>query len=458
MDTTKSTQTRGWIELASGLPTASDGGRMTHLRPITSHPRLPLAGLARRGWLLPLLAGWGLAASQASASPQMSMVVASDATPYTVMLTYSTDEPVKAELRLYSDRAMTLESPGAQVSPRSFGREDVADRVRFRNLGALSVSNLTPNTTYYFQVELTAESDGEVTHWPTSGSHSFKTATSIDPLRTGQLQLGSSVMANVTLANTSRTGATVLLEVEGALGPLSAVVGESVEDETATFDLTNLYSQANGTELSPVANDSVVLTVIEGFQQVSRRGYRLQPAAGGMPAQLEGFTETIDFPQGWTFFGLPVELPDSRVEVALAEVLPAMAELWCYREDAWIAYTPNQTGGPLEQLEPLEGCAIRMNQAASWTVTGPRVLDPLWLHAGWQVTALPVLEEEPTGAWLESMLEAGLAIRIWGWNAESGGWEVYDTSAPGWWQDLENLVPGQAYHLALSADALVGGL
>lgn len=213
--------------------------------------------------LLTLMAGC-LHASQPSGGERIT-----DITPRGFSVVWNSASPAAADLRVFSDAAGTIPVANAVVAPHptANGSETVREAAEAIGVLKVGVSNLAADTTYHIRTVTTSNADFTSIFGP------------LRPVRTAKQPLRARAAAGLTpLANpllkfdlylpdgvTPAAGALLMVEVPGAVSPVSAFVGgDGLAAPVAIVDLNNLYAVGDGETLRINGGEAVNLILEMG--------------------------------------------------------------------------------------------------------------------------------------------------------------------------------------------------
>ncbi len=220
-----------------------------------------------------------------------------DVTPRSFQVVWLSSEPAYADLRLFAAPDCALEILDATVTPlptRS-GDPSIGAAARQKGIMVVIAAGLTPDTEYCVRTVTTSVASGQVLGEP---SPTLRVKTARATTRGGAPAGGNpglvafsndlAKFAVVTPVSGGLTpGALVLLKIAGASSPLSAFVGDAVDDDNdpntptnlALFDLNNLYDSATGASLDLRGDGTEVMSAVllGGPQGIASVHARLVP-------------------------------------------------------------------------------------------------------------------------------------------------------------------------------------
>ena len=164
-------------------------------------------------------------------------------------------------------------------------------------------------------------------------------------------------------------------------------------------------------------------------------------------------TVRIELVKGWNLFSFNVTPDDSRPEVLLASIEGQYKVVRGFDEGSWTYYpNPSSRRTTLEAMDPYHGYWIKMNGAATLTVTGEPVAEdtPLLLNEGWN--SVSYLPEESTSVSEALSSIDGMYTAVLGF--EGRGLSYYPQLSAEM-NSLQDLTPGHGYWIRMSAPAIL---
>jgi hypothetical protein len=216
------------------------------------------------GWIIIaalLLLLWS--ASVHAAGPLPRDIHVADVTPTSFTVVWKTDAPGTGNLEVYQNVLGTITAAGVVIETRHVLDGDTATAVAAEDIGVLRVrvSNLSPETPYFFRTVTTTKIGGTVYRLPSTGAL-YSVITEKDSFPVTANGIGVQVKASGGI--TPVPGAVVLFQVTGAHYSLSALAGDGHAGSLATVDLANLFNSSTGVNMSTLGGESAVITVIGG--------------------------------------------------------------------------------------------------------------------------------------------------------------------------------------------------
>jgi hypothetical protein len=215
-----------------------------------------------------------LAASGAAfaAGPQVRFITVTDVTPRSFQVSWLTAGPAEPGLRLFQAPACVDEVQGAGFTPYPSisGDPAIAAAAQARGVLVVKVAGLMPDTEYCVQTVSTSPAGLGVTTAPDPALRvrtarlTTRSRPSGDPPEAAFSNDLVKVAITRSLPGAGTRGALLLLKVRGAASPLSAFVGDAIDDDgdpatsttLALFDLNNLYDTGTGASLDLLGDGS----------------------------------------------------------------------------------------------------------------------------------------------------------------------------------------------------------
>jgi hypothetical protein len=177
-----------------------------------------------------------------------------DVTPVQFSVVWGTSEPATGSVNVFSDADGTVPVADAVVHFES------ADHPPAEDIGVMKVrvTNLQPNTQYYFQTKTTSKNNGNVTLYPESPIAVTTMDESIivqNDVLAQQISMGS---------GQSTQGTLVIAEVDQASYPVTGWAGDGVPDGWVAIDTNNFYDKNDHVNLELAGGEPIVLTFFCG--------------------------------------------------------------------------------------------------------------------------------------------------------------------------------------------------
>jgi len=180
-----------------------------------------------------------------------------DVTPVQFSVVWGTSEPATGSVNVFSDADGTAPVADAVVHFKS------ADHPPAEDIGVMKVrvTNLQPNTQYFFQISATAKNGGAVSLYPDAPPYLEVTT-----------ELGSVIVRNDVLVQQisigqgqSTQGTIAIAEVDQASYPVTGWAGDGVPDGWVAIDTNNFYDKDTHVNLELLGGESIALTYFCGF-------------------------------------------------------------------------------------------------------------------------------------------------------------------------------------------------
>jgi hypothetical protein len=243
---------------------------------------------------LAALAAAASAGGALAAGPDVRFLTVTDVTPRSFRVVWLSSDPADATLRLFEAPACTNEIFTADVVPFPLvsGVARLADEARQRGVMVAQVSGLTPDTDYCVQTVTTSLFDAQQTLAPDPPlivrterrTTRARAASPSDPNEVGFSNDLARLQITRSVPGADTRGAVVLLKVRGAASPLTAFVGDGIDDDAdittytdlALVDLNNLYGATTheSMDLSGDGTEEISARVLgspEGYVTVHAR-------------------------------------------------------------------------------------------------------------------------------------------------------------------------------------------
>jgi hypothetical protein len=175
------------------------------------------------------------------------------------------------------------------------------------------------------------------------------------------------------------------------------------------------------------------------------------------------FTGAVELAPGWNLLSLPEEPPSTSVDNVFTGIGGKYSRVFAYdgcdAADPWREYDPANAGeSDLTAVDFRRGLWLQTTEAVALPVAGIAHLSTtLALCAGWNLIGYPLATPQLVGTALASI--AGKYSRVISFDAFDTAaalpdpWEVHNTAAPAWANDLAVMYPGRGYWLYATQDA-----
>ena len=237
----------------------------------------PIGAPSRRPWsppprpvvrfVLALAAVAGLAAPARAAAPAVRFFMVTDTTPRSFEVIWLSGEPATAGLRLFEGPDCLNEIFTATITPFPTvgGGDAIVTAAQQKGVMVVKAADLQPDTEYCVRTVTTSLVTGQAATAPDPPVHvrtAKRTARALaaspgDPSPAAFSNDIAELSLTSIPAGAPTNGTLVLLKVTGAASPLSAFVGDAIDDDNdpgtpttlALLDLNNLYDAATGESL-----------------------------------------------------------------------------------------------------------------------------------------------------------------------------------------------------------------
>jgi len=207
--------------------------------------------------------------------PNVHDFIISDVTPVSFSVIWIADEPALPTIKVFSDpEGQNDNTSQLQVSsfPTRNGDSSIALSAKSAGIMKIRVSGLNPNTTYYFQTVTKSESTLEITYYPET--EPFMTVyTENEVSRTTLENYTNKYFSNDLLkidncylpdGHTPAKGTLVIATTDQADYPVSAFVGDGIDDTLAYIDLNNFFHKYSGNNFYLDAGTKIIITRFMG--------------------------------------------------------------------------------------------------------------------------------------------------------------------------------------------------
>lgn len=227
-----------------------------------------------------------------AAGPQVRFITVTDVTPRSFQVSWLAAGPAEPGLRLFQAPACVDEVLAAQIAPYPSisGDPAIGPSAQARGVLVVRAAGLVPDTEYCVQTVSTSPGGLGVTTAPDAPLRvrtarlTTRSRLSGDPPEAAFSNDLVKVAITRSLPGADTRGVLLLLKVRGAASPLSAFVGDAVDDDgdpatptvLALFDLNNLYDAGTGVSLDLLGDGGEDLSARtlggpEGFVTVHAR-------------------------------------------------------------------------------------------------------------------------------------------------------------------------------------------
>jgi len=198
-----------------------------------------------------------------AAAPLPRDVRVADVTPSSFTVVWTVDEASTGSLELFRDVLGTVPAGGAAIAPGWTESGEAALATAAEDAGVLRVrvAGLDPDTPYFFRTTTTPKGPGSPAQLPAAGAL-YSTVTASRSLAHSANELAADVLTAG--GGSPLPGALLLVELPGALSPLSAIAGDGYAGSLAAVHLANLYDAAGGESLGTTGGETAILTAVAG--------------------------------------------------------------------------------------------------------------------------------------------------------------------------------------------------
>ena len=390
--------------------------------------------------------------------PEVNHVMVTDVTTCSFSVIWSASEASTADLEVYEDENGAVPIADAVIEPHPIecGNEQIRIMAEDQGVMKVRVTDLDPDTTYYFMTVTTSKSSTDTTYNPNAAPFTPVTTES-KTVRTYEsggdvLPFSNDLIIEPCYLDDGTTfaeGTLLLATVAGGSHPITAFVGDGVELPYALIDLNNVFGSAfENLDLSQALNltllnfrglagNSIVTHVVPEDQSLSE----VKPGEFGLKA-------------GWNMVSFQLEPGVTDTETVLAPIMDKVSAIWAYNatEGRWIFYDKN--GLPflnrLSDLYSATGYWLVMEDDASWLINGTFSTNSIHLKAGWNLVAYRLIETVELMDAIEPILDK--LNSIWHYDTQEGRWIFYDKNGLPFLNRLQFIEPGKAYWVYVTED------
>jgi len=328
------------------------------------------------------------AASTQAAAPLPRDVQVADVTANSFSVVWSLDQASVGTVTVYEDVLGLVPASAAIVEASYVASGDGLIAGAAEDIGVLRVrvSGLNPQTPYFFQTSTSPKAGGAAMLLPASGAL-YSTVTAIGAKVESANSLASEILD--VDASSALPGALLLVELPGAISPLSAIAGDGFVGSTGSVHLGNAFAGANGETLPTLGGEMVTLRAIAGTVGRGELATALDTNSGLAALQV-ATSMTLVAPIDTDFDGMPdsYEMQNGllvSVNDAAADAdLDGLSNLAEYEQGS----DPNVTDSDLDGLSdgaevmthgtlPMEPDTDRDGRSDGDEVNGAPITDPL---------------------------------------------------------------------------------
>ena len=235
-----------------------------------------------------------------------------------------------------------------------------------------------------------------------------------------------------------------------------------VEGDTLTWSISNPASHgaaaASGTGASKAIDYSPTLNYIGADTFV----VQVSDGNGGLDTLTVNVTildrHSIDLLAGWNLVSFNMHPANTAIVDVLASIAGnySLVYAWDSATQTWLKYDPNaEFGNTLDTLDETVGVWIQMNAAGTLHIVGnaPGISD-IDLKTGWNLVAYPSAVSLPLPGALTDHGVTNFSMVLASHASDtSDPWKLYDSSAPPYASDLNEMTPGWGYWIYVLADS-----
>ncbi|MBW2738338.1 MAG: fibronectin type III domain-containing protein [Deltaproteobacteria bacterium] len=390
-------------------------------------------------------------------APEVSHVMVTDVTTTSFSVIWASSEPSTASIEVYGVEDGTVPVPDAVITPHPIESGDDAIREAAEDNGVMKVrvTDLEPDTTYYFMTITTSKLTDDTTDYPVAAPF-MSVTTESETVRTyesgGDILLFSNdlIIEACYLDNgtTFAEGTLLLATVAGGSHPVTSFVGDGVDSPYAIIDLNNMFSRDTFENLDLSQGLNITLLNFRGLEGNSIITYEVpedQSLSEVKPAEFA-------LKAGWNMVSFQLEPIVPDVETVLAPIMNKVSAIWGYDSSSkgWLSFDTSipPEWNDLTECHVFIGYWLQMNDDASLMVRGSFSSNPILLHAGWNLVGSRSIQTEDIGDAIGPILNKLNAV--WTYDVAENKWLSYDTSIPPEWNDLNCMEPGQGYWLDMN--------
>ena len=216
-----------------------------------------------------LLVGLAIIVSTGRAELTFTDLIVADVTPHSFTVIWRADVAATGDLNIFTDPFGVVTASNVTVTPQFTESDNAALATTAEDNGILRVrvSGLTPNTPYFYQTTTIPKATGITERFPAAGPlPSVQTKTASFPVNNESVGLSVVQADSVSAA----TGAIGILTVNPGQFPVSYMVGDGFAMDTATINLTNLYTDLDNRSRQVSGGESASLFIFGGLMGNSR--------------------------------------------------------------------------------------------------------------------------------------------------------------------------------------------
>jgi len=391
--------------------------------------------------------------------PDVSHVMVTDVTTTSFSVIWASSEASTASLAVYDDQDGNVAEAGAVITPHPVesGDPDIKTAAEDNGVMKVRVTDLEPDTTYYFMTITTSTSSPDTTHNPSAAPFTPVTTESeiVRTYESGEdvLPFSNDLIIEACYLNDGTTdaeGTLLLATLEGGNYPITAFVGDGVDPPYAIIDLNNIFSRE--------AHENLDLSSGENLTLLNFRGLLGNSIVTHLVPEDQSLSEVkppdFGLKAGVNFVSFQLEPGDNETTTILDPIINKVSAIWAYDaiNEQWVFYDKY---GPsflnrLFDLHSFTGYWLIMEDDASWLINGTFSTNPIPLRAGSNLVGYRSIQTveltDALGA-IYDELES-----IWTYDTDEGRWIFYDKYGPAFLNRLKLIEPGKAYWVYVSDD------
>jgi len=389
--------------------------------------------------------------------PEVNHVMVTDVTTCSFSVIWAASEASTADLDVYEDEDGYVPVADAIITPHPIESGDDTIKTAAEDNGVMKVrvTDLEPDTTYYFMTITTSKSSTDTTYNP--GAAPFTPVTTESKtVRTYEsggdvLPFSNDLIIEACYLNDGTTpaeGTLLLATLEGGNYPITAFVGDGVDPSYALIDLNNVFSRNTYENIDLSQGLNLTLLNFRGL------------AGNSIVTHEVPFDDSLSevkppefgFKVGWNMVSFQLEPIVPDVETVLAPIMDKVSAIWGYDSSSkeWLSFDTSipPEWNDLTECHVFTGYWLQMNDDASLMVRGSFSSNPILLHAGWNLVGNRSIQTVDIVDAIGPILNKLNAV--WTYDVAENKWLSYDTSIPPEWNDLNCMEPGQGYWLDMN--------
>jgi hypothetical protein len=387
--------------------------------------------------------------------PKVSNLMVTDVTTTSFSVIWAANEESTAYLEVYKDEAGTVLDAVITPHPIESGDDTIRTAAEDNGVMKVRVTDLQPDTTYYFMTITTSKSTEETTDYPDTAMSVTTESETVRTYESGEdtLPFSNDVITEPCYLDdgtTSAEGTLLLATLEGGNYPLTAFVGDGVDPPYAMIDLNNVFSRETHENLDLFQGKKVTLVNLRGLA-----GAGDSIVTHEVPEDLS--LSEVKLPEfglkaGANFISFQLEPQDTGTVTVLDPIIDKISAVWAYdaANEKWIFYDHS---GPsfLNRLYDLHSCTgywLIMDDEASCLINGIFSTSPIQLMPGSNLVGYRSIQTVELMDAIAPIYDK--IISIWTYDPDEERWIFYDHSGPSFLNRLMLIEPGKAYWVYVS--------